>query len=155
MRCLEELSRIFEAADLLKGAIGYASTARDLSICFYRLAFMEWKLGREDLCVACYQRAISLHPDIAPQAKSELADLLSANGSLHALADEEVVPALEQGGLPTGKVGELRLEMRDALVATTDAELFGVARQLASALIEFCRDDTLIDVRRSLARPRA
>lgn len=155
VRCLEELSRIFEAADLLKGAIGYASTARDLSICFYRLAFMEWKLGREDLCVACYQRAISLHPDIAPQAKSELADLLSANGSLHALADEEVVPALEQGGLPTGKVGELRLEMRDALVATTDAELFGVAHQLASALIEFCRDDALIDVRRSLARPRA
>ena len=155
VRCLEELSRVFEAADLLKEAIDYASTARDLSICFYRLAFMEWKLGREDLCVACYQRAISLHPDIAPQARSELADLLSANGSLRALADEDVVPALEQGGLPAGKVSELRLEMRDALVATTDAGLFVVARQLASALIEFCRDDTLIDVRRSLTRPQA
>ncbi|MBM6775425.1 tetratricopeptide repeat protein [Olsenella profusa] len=153
VRCLEEQSRIFEAADLLKEAIGYSSTARDLAICFYRLAFMEWKLGRGDLCVACYQRAISLHTDIAPQARSELADLLSTEEGLRPLADDEVVPALERGGLPAGGVDELRLELRDALVACTDAELFGVARQLASALIELYRDDALIDVRHSLVRP--
>lgn len=153
VRVLEEQSRIFEASDLIKEAIGYASTSRDLAICFYRLAYMEWKLGRSDLAVACYQRAIALHPAVAEMARSELDDLLETSDDLKPLPDDAVIDALEQGGLPVGDLPELRRRTRDALVATTDAGLFGVAGALASAFLEFVRDDALLDVRRSLMRP--
>ena len=153
VRVLEEQSRIFEASDLLKEAIGYASTSRDLAICFYRLAYMEWKLGRSDLAVACYQRAIALHPAVAEMARGELDDLLDTSSNLKMLPDDAVIDALEQGGLPTGDLPELRRRTRDALVATTDAGLFGVAGALMSAFLELVRDDALLDVRRSLMRP--
>lgn len=153
VRVLEDQSRIFEAADLLRETIGFASTPRDLAICFYRLAFMEWKLGRGDLTVACYQRAISLHPEVAELAQEELDDLLSANGDLKRLPDDDVTAALTRGGLPVGGVAEMRRQTRDALVATTDAGIFPVAYSLAGNLCELVRDDALLDVRRSLMRP--
>ena len=153
VRVLEDQSRIFEAADLLKETIGYASMVRDLAICFYRLAFMEWKLGREDLTVICYQRAINLHPEVAKLAQEELDDLLSANSELKPLPDDEIVEALSQAGLPTGEVSKMRRQTRDALVATTDAGVFSVAHALAGSLHELISDDALLDVRRSLTRP--
>lgn len=153
VRVLEDQSRIFEAADLLKETIGYASMVRDLAICFYRLAFMEWKLGREDLTVICYQRAINLHPEVAKLAQEELDNLLSANSELKPLPDDEIVEALSQAGLPTGEVSKMRRQTRDALVATTDAGVFSVAHALAGSLHELISDDALLDVRRSLMRP--
>lgn len=153
VRCLEDLSRIFEAADLLAQAIRISSTAQDMAICFYRLAFMEWKLGRSDLSVACYQRAISLHESVAEQARRELGDLLEGQPGLRRLDDDEVLPALVAGGVPTGAVDELRRRTRDAVAACTDAGLLGVARPLAGALLELCRDDALVGVYRSLSRP--
>lgn len=153
VRCLEEQSRIFEAADLLKETIGQAATMRDLSVCFYRLAYMEWKLGREDLAVACYQRAIQLHPDIVQQAREELQDLLSANKDLKELPDEQVVPALEAADIPAGPVDELRSVLLAAASACVDANVFSIARPLLGALAEIGRDDVIIDVHRSLTRP--
>lgn len=151
VRCLEEQSRIFEAADLLKETIRNPSTARDMAICFYRLAFMEWKLGRGDLSVACYQRAMELHADIAPQAARELSDLIETDGSgLSRLEEDEVIPALEAGGIPAGPVDALRLMLRDATAACVDAGIFSVARALMGALLELTRDDALLDVYRSL-----
>lgn len=152
VRCLEDQSRIFEAVDVLVDAIGYAATARDLAILFYRLAFMEWKLGRSDLAVPCYQRSIQLHPEMAEQSRAELADLLSEDQSLHPLQSNEVEPALKAAGLPVGDVERMRIEARDAAVACTDSGLFAVARPLTSVLIELNRDDALIDVYKSLGR---
>ncbi len=152
-RCLEDLSRIFEAADLLMDGIRISSTARDMAICFYRLAFMEWRLGRSDLSVACYQRAMGLHADVAEQAARELEDLLAGQPGLARLADDEVLPALEAGGIPVGAVDELRRQTRDAAAACTDAGLFALARPLTGALLELAKDDALVGVYRSLSRP--
>lgn len=151
VRCLEEQSRIFEAADLLRETIARSSTVRDMAICHYRLAFMEWKLGRSDLAVACYQRAIELHPEVAAQARSELSDLLQSEPSLKALKDEEVAPALETAGIPLGNVDGLYEVMRDAARSCADAGVFSVARPLASVLLEMRRDDVLLGVYASLA----
>lgn len=151
VRCLEEQSRIFEAADLLRETIARSSTVRDMSICHYRLAFMEWKLGRSDLAVACYQRAIELHPEIAAQAREELSDLLQSEPSLRALEGEEVAATLRAAGIPLGNVDELYGVMRDAARACTDAGVFSVARPLVSVLLEMRRDDVLLGAYTSLA----
>lgn len=152
-RCLENLSRIFEAADLLARTVRASSTAQDMAVCFYRLAYMEWRLGRSDLSVACYQRAISLHERVAGQAAEELSDLLETQPGLQRLADDEVVPALAAGGLPVGDVDVLRKRTRDAAAACADAGLLAVARPLTAALLELCRDDALVGVYRSLSQP--
>ena len=154
VRCLEEASRIFEAADLLKRTIETCPTVREMAICFYRLAFMEWKLGRSDLAVACYQRAIMLHEDIADQARSELSDLLEAGGEgLRPLEEAEVLDVLEAGEIPPGDLGALRSRTGDAVAACVDAGLFSVARPLMGAYLELGRDDALLDAYRSLVRP--
>ena len=153
VRCLEEQSRIFEAADLLKEAIAHAATVRDMSICFYRLAYMEWKLGRADLAVACYQRSIALHPDISQHARAELEDLVASEEGLSELEADQVLPALEAAGIPTGPVDEVRSVMLAAAAASTDAGIFDVARPLTGAVVEIDRDDVMIDVQRSLRHP--
>ena len=150
VRCLEDQSRIFEAADLLKDAIAGAATVRDMAICFYRLAFMEWKLGRADLAVACYQRAIALHPEIAPQARSELDELLASEVGLSELPEAEVSGALEAAEIPAGPVDDLRSVMLGAAAACTDACAFSVAKPLVGVVAEMGRDDVIIDVHRSL-----
>lgn len=153
VRCLEEQTHIFEAEDLLKETVPRCSTARDMSVCLYRLAYMEWRLGRNDLAVACYQRSIELHPEMSEMARHELADLLASDRELSLLSEEQVVPTLEEAGIPAGDVERLRRQTRDALVACTDAGIFSVARPLASVLLELGRDDALLDVQRSLMRP--
>lgn len=151
-RCLEEGSRVFEAANLLADAVGRSSTARDLSICFYRLAFMEWRLGRGQLAAACYQWSASFGTDVSAQARSELADLLASDASLVPLDDQEAARRLEAAGLPTGPLDERRAMLRDAAAACTDAGLLSVARPLTAALLELDRDDAIAGVYRSLSR---
>lgn len=153
VRCLEQQSRIFEAVDELKRAIGYCATASDMAVCFYRLAYMEWKLGRNDLAVACYQRSIELHPIMARNAREEMGDLVATTEGLSSYPTDEVMPTLAAGGLPVGKLDGMRAQTRDALVACTDAGYFGVAQPLVSVMLEFNFDDVLLDVRNSLMRP--
>ena len=69
MRVLEAQERIFECVYVLVDAMGYAATAREMSICLYRLAYMEWRQGRKRLAVACYERSKRLHGESASQAK--------------------------------------------------------------------------------------
>ena len=76
-----------------------------------------------------------------------------AGRALRALDDDEVVPALERGEIPAGDLGALRARAGDAAGACVDAGLFSVARPLMGAYLELGRDDALLDVYRSLARP--
>lgn len=151
VRILEDATRVFEAADLLKEYVNKSSTVRDMAICLYRLAFMEWKLGRSDLAVACYQRSINLFPANAAQAEQELSDLVESDEGLRRLAnDDEVRDVLAKGGLPCGPVGELRVRSLAAAMACVDANVFSVARPMLGIAIDANRDDALSDVHRSL-----
>lgn len=152
VRCLEESSRPFEAIDLLRRAIGLAPTARDLAVCLYRLAYMEWRVGRGQLAVACYQQAIALRTDVTAQAQRELEELLATDESLSALSEDEAARVLEAAGIPRPPVGERERALLEAAAATADAGLFPIARALCGAAVEFDRDDALVDVYRSLMR---
>ncbi len=153
VRELEELSRTFESEALLVKSLDVATSDRELAVCYYRLAYMEWKLGRNELSLACYQYAIVTHPAIAPQAIPELQTLMASDSSLHQLAPEEVEATLKEGSIPFGMSDEKFDLIRNAAAACTDAGLFAPARSLVGELLDFRHDDVVADVYRSLASP--
>ena len=152
VRILENQSRIYEAADLIKGVLRYASTPRDAAICHYRLAFMEWKLGRGDLAVACYQRALTWDTEMSPQSREELDDLLDANKELKRFSEDEVAALLAKEGIPLGCDESDNRRTRIAATLTCDEGIFWVARPLVGILFGTNGDDVMMGVYRSLER---
>lgn len=150
VRILENMSRIYDAADLLMETINRCSTVRDLAVCFYRLAYMQWKLGRNDLAAACYERAIMLKTPILSQAEDEFADLLASDESLKRLSGDETLAALEAAGIPLGDPEGMYARIARAAIATTDDNLHGAAAPLTGTLLDMGRDDVLVDVYHSL-----
>ncbi len=151
VRVLEHQSRIFEAADLIKSILRYASTPRDAAICHYRLAFMEWKLGREDLAVACYQRALAFDTEMSQQAREELDDLLKSDNDLKRLSDDEVFALLAREGIPLGCDDSDRRRMLGTAALCTDEGIFWGARPMVGILFNMSGDDVMMGVYRSLA----
>jgi len=151
VRILEHQSRVFEAADLIKGILRFASTPHDAAICHYRLAFMEWKLGREDLAVACYQRALTWDTEIARQAREELDDLLANNDKLHRLSDDEAVSLLAREGIPLGCDESDKRRLLASAVLCTDEGIFWAARPLVGFLFGLNGDDVMMGIYRSLS----
>ena len=151
VRVLEAQERIFECVDVLVDALGYAATAREMSICLYRLAYMEWRLGRNRLAVACYERSMRLHGEIASQAKEELDELLDSEPGLSRLDPEECARELSAAGVPLGDADGARHAMEEAAAACVDARLMGISRAYLAVALEVDRDDALLGVYRSLA----
>ena len=150
VRVLENQSKTYEAADLLKETLKLASTARDAALCHYRLAYMQWKLGRTDLAIACYQRALRWNTDTYDQARVELDDLLAGNPEYKRLTDEEALEALNAADIPIGGSRAVSDANLAAAIACIDDGLFSVARPLMAIEFELVRDDTLVNVYRSL-----
>lgn len=151
VRVLEAQERIFECVDVLVDALGYAATAREMSICLYRLAYMEWRLGRNRLAVACYERSMRLHGEIAGQAREELDELLESEPGLSRLGPEECARELSAAGVPLGDADGARHAMGEAAAACVDARLMGISRAYLAVALEVDRDDALLGVYRSLA----
>lgn len=151
VRVLEAQERIFECVDVLVDAMGYAATAREMSICLYRLAYMEWRLGRNRLAVACYERSMRLHGEIAAQAREELDELLESESGLSRLDPEECARELSAAGVPLGDADGARHAMEEAAAACVDARLMGISRAYLAVALEVDRDDALLGVYRSLA----
>lgn len=151
VRVLEAQERIFECVDVLVGALGYTATAREMSICLYRLAYMEWRLGRNRLAVACYERSMRLHGEIAAQAREELDELLGSEPGLSRLDPEECARELSAAGIPLGDADGARCAMEEAAAACVDARLMGISRAYLAVALEVDRDDALLGVYRSLA----
>lgn len=151
VRVLEAQERIFECVDVLVDAMGYAATAREMSICLYRLAYMEWRLGRNRLAVACYERSMRLHGEIASQAKEELVELLDSEPGLSRLDPEECARELSAAGIPLGDADGARCAMEEAAAACVDARLMGISHAYLAVALEVDRDDALLGVYRSLA----
>lgn len=153
VRVLENSSRVFEAADLIRSMLRFASTPRDAAVCHYRLAFMEWKLGREDLGVACYQRSLSWDTEMSAQAREELSDLLESNDQLHRMSDDEVNALLAKEGIPLGCDTTDKRQLAAAATLCCDEGVFWAARPLVGILFGIDSDDVMMGIYRSLAAP--
>lgn len=150
VRVLEAQSRIFEAADLITEALRHAKTPRDAAICHYRLAYMEWKLGRENLAAACYQRSLTWDTEMSAQAREELDDLLSATPGLERPTEEQADALLAREGIPLGCIRSDGERTLAAAVACMDDGAFLSARPLMASLFAMNNDDVVMGVYRSL-----
>ena len=151
VRILEAQSRVYEAADLIINALNHAVTPRDAAICHYRLAYMQWKLGREDLAAACYVRSMNWDTEMSDQAREELDDLLSSQANLERPSEEQADALLAREGIPLGCVrtdGERTLA---SAVACMDAGVLYSARPLLAVLFGMNGDDVVMGVYRSLS----
>ncbi len=153
VRVLESQSRIYEAADLIIDALRHAVTPRDAAICHYRLAYMEWKLGREDLAAACYTRALTWNTEVASQAREELDDLLRSIPTLERPTEEQADALLAREGIPLGCVVSDRDHTLAAAVACMDEGALLSARPLMAVLFGISGDDVVMGVYRSLNVP--
>lgn len=151
VRILEAQSRIYEAADLIIGALRHAVTPRDASICHYRLAYMQWKLGREDLAAACYQRSLTWDTEMSSQAREELEDLLSSCPDLERPTDEQADALLAREGIPLGCIRTDGEHTLAAAVACMDDGALIAARPLMAVLFGMNGDDVVMGVYRSLS----
>lgn len=151
VRILEAESRIYEAADLIIEALRHAVTPRDAAICHYRLAYMQWKLGREDLAAACYVRAMNWDTEMASQAREELDDLLSSQPNLERPSEEQADALLAREGIPLGCVRTDGEKTLAAAVACMDAGVLYSARPLMAVLFGMNGDDVVMGVYRSLS----
>lgn len=151
VRVLEGQSRIYEAVDLIIEALRHAVTPRDAAICHYRLAYMEWKLGREDLACACYQRSLTWDTEMSQQAREELADLLDANPGLERPTDEQADALLAREGIPLGCIRTDAEQTFAAAVACMDDRALMSARPLMATFFGLNGDDVVMGVYRSLS----
>lgn len=150
VRALENQSRIFEAAELIKRFAALAVTPRDAALAHYRLAYMEWKLGREDLASLCYQRALTWETPLSEQARSELDDLLQSYPKLERKSDDEVARILAGEGIPLGFTAADQSYTLTAATLLVGEHAFRVAQPLLAVLCAAEGDDVFVGIRRSL-----
>ncbi len=156
VRVLEELSRVAEAAEALCRAIEETSTQREMAICFYRLAYMEWQLGHSKATVACYERALSIaspSDSLHDIINDELEELLDTEEDLSHMTREQVFEVLRDSGIPEGDTLRINTMLRDCLMATTDEGIFLISHAVAAMIQDNSRNDTLYAVMRSLSKP--
>ncbi len=154
VRCLEEASRLYEASEVLVGAIRTAVSTNDLAICFYRLAFMQWRLNRPKVAAACYLRAIAINRDLAARIKVELGELMASAGKdCVPQGEDEVRAILTSANIPFGDTEKIRADALLAAQACVDAQAFAVAQPLVGVAVQAHHDDALMRVYRSLAAP--
>ena len=149
VRCLELLDRRREAADELIEHLRHAYDPEGVGTGYYRLAFMEWKLGELDLADACYQKAIVSRASCAANAMLELQTMRAVHGH-DGVDPEEVSDTLERAGIPLAPTDEVVTLLLEAAQAATDAEVFPVARSFATLLGALSGDDVVHGVVNSL-----
>lgn len=150
-RLLEEQSRMFEAIDLINGTISKCSTVHDAALCYYRMAYLQWRTGNHTAAEACYRMSISLHGDVSAESQSELDKLLETDADLKDMGLEEAMQVLKKHGVTIWSKSDRNREIARAAVLCADELLYPAAQQLCLALLEFSHDDALIDVCRSFS----
>ena len=149
LRILENDARIFEAEELIRSWLPNASIPRDVALCHYRLAYMEWKLGRNDLALACYRRSLEWPTPISEQAQSELDDLAKSTGIEQIPSLEQAKQTLTEANIPLGLNKDVSDSIGKMAALCVDDGLFTIARHYISIYVDIeGGDDELIDIYR-------
>lgn len=150
-RVLERQERVMEAIDLVNESILHATTVHDAALCYYRMAYLQWRMGREDLANAAYRLTVALHTEISKQARKELDELLASDDKLCELSPTQACKKLAEAGVRVWDLEGFRDKMAQAAILCADQQLYPAAAQLTLSLLEFQKDDAITDVYRSFS----
>lgn len=149
VRALELLGCLEDATDEIKRYLKIAFDPQGIGVCYYRLAYLEWQLGKIELADACYQKAIVSRASVSGTAMLELQTMrLTSGGSEVEPADVDDV--LERAGIPLAPTERVVNVLVEAAQAATDAEVFPVARSFAGLLGLLSGDDVINGVANSI-----
>ena len=150
-RVLERQGKVLEAIEVVNEALLHATTVHDAALCYYRMAYQQWRTGREDLANAAYRLTVALHTEISKQARQELDELLASNDDLSELSPTAACKKLAEAGMRIWDLEGFRDKMAQAAILCADQQLFTAASQLTLSLLEFQKDDAVTDVYRSFS----
>ena len=149
VRALELLDRLEDACEELRRYLGVAFDPQGVGMSYYRLAYLEWRLGRTELADACYQKAVMSRATIAGTAMLELQTMRLTTAS-EEVAAEDVNDVLERAGIPLAPTDRVLEVLVEGAQAATDAEVFPVARSFAGLLGALTGDDVMHGVVNSI-----
>ena len=153
LRVLERQSKLYDAIELIKERLPLATSARDAALLQYRLAFFEWRLGNNELSVACYTRALAWDTEIVPMARQELEELLENEKDIKVPKNQaETARILLDNNIPLGLDAKALADMMAMARVSCDEGVFPVCCQLVVALFDATHDDALVDVHQSLVQ---
>ena len=152
VKCSEELGDYADAADRLGSLLAVAHDAESVGKAYYRMAFMQYHLGRPDVAEACYLRCLEFASSVWPVAAFELASLRSSGEAPAQMTNEQAEGLLLANGIALAPVERVSKALYDCGRASLDSELFGVARTCFRSLGTFLGDDVLLDVIRSIEK---
>ncbi len=140
------------AWETLVAGLRVALQATDVSLMYYQLGYVAWKLGRPDVGVACYLKAVEASPAIALQATAELKEMVDETG-VAIPSHEQAEECLQANGVPLAPLSEALDALDAALAAACDAGLPHVTRSLLATRLRYRPDDALMGVLRSFGEP--
>lgn len=142
VRCHELEGDLDAAASELRRWLDVAFDPQGIGVGYYRLAFIEWKRGRTDVADACYQKAAVCRAACSGAAAFEL-HTMRALGGTEPVEPASVDETLEAAGVPLAPTERVIGVLVEAAQASTDAEVFPVARSFATLLGALTGDDVM------------
>lgn len=149
VRCHELAGDLDAAASELRRWLDVAFDPQGIGVGYYRLAFIEWKRGNVDVADACYQKAAVSRASCAGAAALELHTMRALSGS-GTIEPTHVDETLEGAGVPLAPTERVISVLVEAAQASTDAEVFPVARSFATLLGALTGDDVMNGVMESI-----
>lgn len=151
-QCLEAAGDVDGAEQELAQMLALAHDAESVGVGYLQMAQLQWQRGRVLAAQACYQRATRHLGAPALVAGLAVVALIghvgaSAGGELTA---EQADSVLLAAGIPLAPTEAVAAALLEGARAATNAELFGVARDLTRSLCTLSRDDVTYGVLRSL-----
>lgn len=149
-RVLQDLSRNAEAAKNICELIPHQLRQYDIALLYYRLAYLEWRLGRGDIAVACYQQVLRMNTEYSQPAQQELSDLMKTDPALVTIDESRLDEFLETHGIPVDNQKARYDILLSAAIACTNNKLYTPASFLTRQALAIKFDDEIESVRLSL-----
>ena len=149
VRCHELAGDLDAATAELRRWLDVAFDPQGIGVGYYRLAFLEWRRGNLDVADACYQKAAVSRCSYSGSAALELQTMRALSGC-KPVEPDEVDAALEAASVPLAPTERVVNVLVEAAQASTDAEVFPVARSFATLLGALTGDDVMNGVVESM-----
>lgn len=151
-QCLEAAGDIDAAEQELSRMLSLAHDAESVGVGYLQMAQLQWQRGKVLAAQACYQRATRHLGTPALVAGLAVVALIGHVGASTGgeLTPEQADSVLLAAGIPLAPTEAVAATLLEAARAATDAELFGVARDLTRSLCTLSRDDVTYGILRSL-----